>query len=75
MKQYFNRYNHKFVLDSEQLKPEARSVEITNGLYSAVYEEFSGAVYNRKYKDMSVQQKLNCMNEFADNWLKARGLG
>lgn len=74
MKQYFNRYNHKFVLDAEQLKPTARTIEIINGLYTAVYEEFSGAVYNRKYKDMSVQQRIDKVNEFAENWLKLRGL-
>lgn len=74
MKQFFSRKDGMFVLDVSKLKPEANKTNIINSLYGAVYEEFRGAVNNPKYKKLTNIQKLTALNEFAETWLKIKGL-
>ena len=74
MKNFFSRKSGMFVLDISKLSPKANKTRLINSLYGAVYEEFRGAVNNPKYKHLTSLQKLNAVNEFAENWLKQRGL-
>lgn len=74
MKQVIFRQNKMFVIDREQLKPKARSDEICNALYAAIYTEFAGASENPAYKDLTNLDKFVKINEFANDWLQKRGL-
>jgi len=74
MKQIIKRKSRMFCIDKTQLKPEARTTEVYNGLYAALYEEFKGANESPKYKRMTPLERLNSLNVFAINWLIERGL-
>lgn len=74
MKQIIIRKNKKFIIDEEQLKPQAKKTDVCNALYSAIYQEFLGASENPKYKDLTLIDRFNKVNEFALMWLKKRGL-
>lgn len=62
-----------FVIDQDELKPAARRPDIINALYAELYTEFNGASYNPVYEKLTNLEKFNKLNEFAFNWLKARG--
>jgi hypothetical protein len=68
-----NRRNRQFVIDQEYIKPENRTSDVINGLYAAIYEEFAGAQYNIKYEKLTIAERMECLNTFATDWLKARG--
>ena len=68
------RRNHHFRIDDSQLKPEANKSDIINSLYVAIYDEFKGAQKNPKYQDMTYFSRMAALNEFAEQWLKDRGL-
>lgn len=70
----FYRQNNQFKIDDSKLSQKAKNTQIKNALYAAVYQEFFGASENTKYKDLTLVQRINKLNEFADNWLKERGL-
>ena len=74
MKQVIYRKNKLFVIDKEQLKPNARRDEIYNALYAAMYTEFQGASNNPAYSNLNNLEKLDAINAFAYNWLRTRGL-
>lgn len=74
MEKIIYRKNKLFCIDKEKLKPEARKTDICNALYGAIYIEFAGANYNQDYSKLNVFQKLDKVNEFANNWLDERGL-
>jgi len=74
MKQVIIRKNRRFIINEEQLKPQANKPDICNALYAAIYREFLGASENPKYKDLTPIDRLNKLNEFALDWLKKRGL-
>lgn len=74
MEKLIYRKNKLFIIDKSKLKPAAKKDEVCNALYAAIYEEFSGAVYNDDYKDMSSVDRLWKMNDFAWKWLEKRGL-
>lgn len=73
MKQVIYRKNKMFVIDQDELKPAARRPDIINALYAEIYNEFNGASYNPVYEKLTNLEKFNKLNEFAYNWLKARG--
>ena len=62
-----------FVINESCLTVEARTPAIKNALYADVYVEFLGAVENPKYKDFTILERFNKLNEFATSWLKNRG--
>ena len=62
-----------FVVDKSQLKT-TKVEETCNALYAAIYTEFMGAVENPTYKDKNNSEKLELINNYANNWLKSRGL-
>jgi hypothetical protein len=68
------RQNHKFFVDESKLKPEARRSDICNALYAAIYLEFAGAHTNPDYSKLTPLEKMNKLNEYANTWLKERGL-
>jgi hypothetical protein len=68
------RKNSMFVIDHAKLKKKARKTPTINSLYGAVYEEFNGAAKNPNYRDMSLKERMEAVNNFAHNWLKERGL-
>lgn len=74
MKQIVYRKNHKFYIDIDELSPKAKSTQVCNALYAAIYAEFMGADQNPKYSGMTYLDRFNKVNEFANNWLKERGL-
>jgi len=56
------------------LSETANKTHIINALYAAIYCEFAGANKQDKYKNLSYQQRLQKVNEFALNWLRERRL-
>lgn len=74
MSRLIYRKNKLFCIDKEQLIPAAKKDDVCVALYAAIYMEFSGAVYNTDYKDLSPTERLDKINEFANNWLDERGL-
>jgi hypothetical protein len=70
----FYRQNNQFKIDDSKLSQKAKNTQIKNALYAAVYTEFFGASENMKYKDLTLVDRINKLNEFAENWLKERGL-
>jgi hypothetical protein len=69
----FFRYNNEFRIKDSELPEKARNVVIKNALYAAVYEEFFGASENFKYKNLTTLERINKLNQFAENWLKSKG--
>ena len=74
MEKIIYRKNKMFCVDKAKLKPKAQKEDVILALYAAVYEEFSGAVYNKDYADLNPMEKLEKVNEFANAWLSQRGL-
>lgn len=74
MSQIINRRNNLFCIDEQQLSDKARNTVIINALYAAIYTEFRGAAFNKKYKDLTTKDRLQKLNEFANEWLEQRGL-
>ena len=74
MKTVIYRRNKMFIIDKEQLLPHARKEDIYNALYAAVYTEFQGASENPNYKELTNLEKVNKVNQFANEWLSKRGL-
>ena len=72
--QIFYKDGRLFKIDDTQLPEAAKTVEIINGLYAAVYNEFSGAVNNPKYKNLSIKGIMIALNIFAEKWLTDKGL-
>ena len=70
----FYRQNGMFKIDDKQLKPKLRTPKILNALYAAVYDEFRGAENNPKYSNLNYLERINKLNEFAENWLKEKRL-
>jgi hypothetical protein len=70
----FYRQSNQFKIDDSKLSSKARNTQIKNALYAAVYQEFFGASENPNYKDLTLVQRMNKLNEFAENWLLKRGL-
>jgi len=68
------RNNRLFCIDQQQLPPKARGSDTIMALYAAIYLEFRGADKNHKYKNLTYEQRLNKLNEFAWNWLEERRL-
>jgi hypothetical protein len=63
-----------FKIDNEYIKPEHRTSSVINSLYAAVYDEFRGASRNEKYKDLTYEQRMAKLNQFAEKWLRDKGL-
>jgi len=74
MIQVISRRNRLFVINKEVLKVSTKKDEICNALYAAVYTEFQGASKNPRYKNLTTQEMLIKVNEFAFQWLNQRGL-
>lgn len=74
MENIIYRKNKMFCIDKGKLKPEAQKNDVITALYAAIYTEFSGAIYNSDYKDLSNLEKFIKVNEFANDWLNKRGL-
>ena len=74
MEQLVYRRNKLFVIDKSKLKPEAKSDNVCNALYAAIYSEFVGASTNPKYKGLNLKEMMEKLNEFSWDWLKQRGL-
>lgn len=74
MKLIVNRRNKQFCIDTTQLSSKANNTDVINALYAAIYLEFRGASENPKYKHLTYLERFNKLNEFANKWLKDRGL-
>jgi len=68
------RRNRQFCIDKSQLSEAANKTHIHNALLGAIYTEFIGASTNPVYSNLTPLDRFNKVNEFAQNWLKERGL-
>ena len=68
------RNNRLFCIDEDQLVERARNSHIIGALYAAIHEEFKGASIQDRYKNLTYQQRLEKVNDFAWNWLRERRL-
>jgi hypothetical protein len=68
------REGNYFKIDKKLLPKKSQTLEVINGLYAAIYDEFKGAVDNPKYQNLSYFEKMNKLNEFAEDWLRKRNL-
>jgi hypothetical protein len=73
MHQLIYRQNHQFCINKELIKPQFQTLEVINGLYAAIYDEFKGAIQNDKYSKLTPSEKIQRINEFAYAWLTQRG--
>lgn len=74
MKNIIYRQNKMFCIDKSKLSEKARSNDIINALYAAIYTEFIGASKSQYYKDLTPLERLDKVNEYANKWLSERGL-
>ena len=68
------RQGKMFKINTEALPESSRTSDVINALYYNIYVEFVGASTNKKYKHLTNYQKMQEINLFAENWLKARKL-
>lgn len=73
MKPIVYRQNRLFKIDQESLPISARTLEVTNDLYIAIFKEFQGAEDNDKYTNLTYQQRMIAINEYAKDWLLKKG--
>ena len=67
------RKNRRFCINQQHIKEEHRTSSVLNGLYAAIYDEFRGAATNKKYVNLTYENRMQEVNNFAENWLKKRG--
>jgi len=68
------RENRLFKINIEELPPKARNSGTINALYADMYLEFIEANTSFKYKNLTYQQRMQEINNFANSWLIQRGL-
>lgn len=68
------RQNRFFKIDTSQLSQKANTPAIINGLYADLYTEFSGAEKSGKYGGMTILQRMEAVNAYAEKWLEDRRL-
>lgn len=66
--------NVGFVILESAIVPQARTVDVKNALYVALYNEFLGASKNPKYQDLTVLERVQKLNDYAKDWLKQKGI-
>lgn len=74
MENIIYRKNKMFCIATDKLSKKANKPDVLLALYSAIYTEFSGANYNLEYKNLTSLEKLDKVNQFANQWLSERGL-
>lgn len=67
------RQNRLFCIDEKVLPETANKTPIKGALYAAIHEEFKGAAYSDAYKKLTVEQRMQSINDYAWKWLKDRG--
>lgn len=67
------RQNRLFKIDASQLPEKAKSPAVVNGLYADLYIEFSGAEKSGKYGHMTLVERMDAVNAYAQKWLEDRG--
>lgn len=67
------RQDRMFKIDHDQLPDAAKLPSVVNGLYADIYTEFSNAHYNPKYSTMSLLERMQAVNEYAQKWLTDKG--
>lgn len=67
------REGRLFKINDNLLPVSARKLEVKQKLFIALFREFRGAVDNDKYKDLSIQERIAKLNEFAKEWLNSKG--
>ena len=68
------RKNRLFCIDEAVLPNAANTTPLKGALYAAIHQEFKGAAYSDTYKTLTVQQKMQSVNDYAWKWLSDRGL-
>ncbi len=67
------RQGRMFKINDEKLPQTARKMDIKNKLFVALFREFQGASVNDKYKDLTIQQRIEKLNDYAKDWLIQQG--
>jgi len=67
------RQNRLFKINLNELPEIAKNTETLNALYAALFLEFRGAEENDKYNKKSYTERMEAINNFAENWLKKQG--
>lgn len=68
------RQGRMFRINGELLSSKANNSQIKNALYMSLHSEFAGAINSEKYRHLTNEQKMQKMNEYAENWLKRNNL-
>lgn len=67
------RKNRLFCLNDSELPESAKNTGVKNALYAVMHFEYAGAAKNPKYKNLTNQQKMASLNQFAADWLDKEG--
>jgi len=67
------RKNRLFCIDEKVLPTAANTTPLKGALYAAIHEEFKGAAFSDAYKNLTVQQRMQAINDYAWKWLSDRG--
>lgn len=67
------RQDRMFKINDEALPAGARTLEVKQKLFVALFREFRGASENDKYKKMSYQERIEILNQYARDWLTKQG--
>lgn len=67
------RKNRLFCIDEKVLPVAANKTPLKGSLYAAIHEQFKGAAFTDSYKNMTVQDRIKAINDFAWKWLEERG--
>lgn len=67
------RRTRLFSIDETVLPEQANTNSIKVALYAAIHEEFKGAAFSERYKTLTIEQRMQSINDFAWQWLEDRG--
>lgn len=67
------RKNRFFSIDENILPEKANKTPIKLALYAAIHEEFKGAAFSKAYKNLTPEQRIQRVNDYAWKWLTDRG--
>ena len=67
------RKNRLFCIDVKTLPEAANTTPVKGALYAAIHEEYKGAAYSDKYQNLTAQQRMQSINDFAWTWLLNKG--
>jgi len=64
------RKNRLFMVNKDKLPLRLQKQEVISSILVVIFKEFSGAIYNDKYKHMNYEDRIKEINLFAENYIK-----